>query len=211
MAATIKQLKGLRFGKLVVLEATARRSAGSVKWLCLCDCGNKVEVSSGNLRSGHTLSCGCHKKEATGKTCKRIFTKHGHGKTKAQTPTYRSWLHMKDRCNNPNNTEYKNYGGRGIKVCERWCDYSNFFADMGERPKGKTLDRKDVNGNYEPSNCQWATNKEQGNNKRTNRLIEYNGEIQTITRLAEKYKVRRSNLYYRLSHGYTVEEAIKKI
>ena len=204
----IKDLTGLKFGFLTVLEKTEKRVGGSVIWKCICDCGNTTEVSSGNLHSEHTKSCGCHKSKVSSETCIETFTKHGHGKLGNISKTYSTWLHMLDRCNNSKNDSYKNYGGRGIKICERWYDFAVFLEDMGERPTGKTLDRIDVNGNYEPSNCRWATIQEQHNNKRGNRKFNYNGETLTISQLAHKYGIDRANLSYRLKSGWPIDKAL---
>jgi len=150
---------GLRFGKLVVLEDTGRRTKSSqnVFWLCQCDCGNLTEVPSGSLSSGNSKSCGCANK--------RNF-QHGYSRRKNKNPTYTTWYGMKSRCSNPNDHSYKYYGGRGIAVCERWMNFENFLIDMGERPQGMTLDRNDNEGNYIQSNCKWSTPKEQANNRR---------------------------------------------
>jgi len=203
-----KDFTGQKFNLLTVLEKTDKRVGGSVVWLCCCDCGNTTEVSSGNLRSGHTKSCGCHKSKVSSNNIKETFTKHGHGKANNISKTYSSWLHMSDRCNNSNNDSYHNYGGRGIKICERWADFENFLEDMGERPEGTTIDRIDVNGNYEPSNCRWATIKEQRNNKRGNQKYNYNGETLTISQLSEKYRIERAKLAYRLKSGWPIEKAL---
>lgn len=195
---------------LNVIEATDKRAGGSVVWKCLCDCGNTTNVSAGHLNSGHTTSCGCHKKEASSTVCTQLFTKHGHSKNGVISKTYSAWLHMLNRCNNPKNASYGNYGGRGISVCERWREYANFLDDMGESPIDKTLDRIDNSGNYEPENCRWVTMKVQQNNKRTNRLVYYMGNEMTITQLSERCGVKRGTLYYRLKQGMTVEEAVSK-
>ena len=140
-----------RYGKLLVLGDSGNRSySGEVMWECRCDCGTIFSVRSTNLRTS-TRAC---------RPCANII--HGH----KGTPTHNSWKAMRERCNNPIRPNYKYYGGRGIAVCKRWDDYMNFFADMKERPSDRTLDRINVEGNYEPDNCRWATNSEQQKNKR---------------------------------------------
>lgn len=139
---------------------------------CTCDCGNEIIVRLGNLRYGTTKSCGCLQRKRSSETMSKTLLKHGRNKKGQITPEYRSWINMKQRCYNVNKDNFKNYGGRGIKVCDKWKDsFINFFQDMGERPIGKTLDRINVNGDYEPSNCRWATYKEQMNNQRKNLQI----------------------------------------
>lgn len=155
-----KSLTGQTFGRLSVLERYGSRK-GRVNWLCRCECGKLHEAVSHALTSGHTKSCGCWKDERNAST----EPTHGHASRKTGlSPTYQSWRGMWTRCTNPNVKSYKDYGGRGVQICERWKDFGNFLADMGERPDGRTLDRINVHGNYEPSNCRWATRKEQAMN-----------------------------------------------
>ena len=158
-------LTGQRFGRLVVLEEAGRKN-GSVTWLCQCDCKEKniVFTRGSDLRKGSTKSCGCFNKEKT----KETNTKHGQSnKNNKPTSVYKSWQDMLSRCYNPNNSAYHNYGGRGIKVCERWHDFENFYEDIGKyKPKGKTLERINNDDGYYLENCRWATRQEQTWNTR---------------------------------------------
>ena len=152
-----KDLTNQRFGRLTVIEEAGRRG-GEVTWRCQCDCGREKIISGKSIRLGRTKSCGCLQKD----TISQIATKHGQSKTALHS----IWKSMLDRCNNQNNPAYPNYGGRGIKVCERWHSFENFYEDIGKyKQKGLTLDRKDTNGHYEPINCRWATPRQQSENK----------------------------------------------
>lgn len=164
---TITDMSGRIFGRLTVVqyEHTSKTPNGTsnIWWLCTCTCGNWVRVRGGNLRSGNTTSCGCYQAE--------IVQTAAMTHNMSRTPTYKSWCAMHRRCTAQTDSRFRDYGGRGIKVCSRWGSFENFFADMGARPVGKTLDRKDVNGNYEPANCKWSTHTEQASNKRSRTQI----------------------------------------
>jgi hypothetical protein len=136
-------------------------------------------------------------------------TAHGHSKG-AGSPTYQTWRNMRSRCENPNVPAYKNYGGRGITVCERWKTFENFLADMGERPEGMTIERIDNDRGYEPGNCRWATYNEQARNMRSNQRITLNGETKCLTEWAEQYGIKMPTLWARLRMGWSVEEALTK-
>jgi hypothetical protein len=165
-----KNIIGQKFGKLLVMSysRTHIQPSGQKKaiWLCKCECGNEIEVRTSNLnKKNGTVSCGCEKKNRA-KLMGLNNTKHGL----LNSPEYESWCAMKQRCLNPKTKFYKNYGGRGIKICDRWVDsFSNFIEDMGPRPfVNYSLDRIDVNGNYELKNCRWASPKQQVQNRRKN-------------------------------------------
>jgi hypothetical protein len=160
-------LTGQRFGRLVAVVRMAQRMNGSIVWRCRCDCGATHEVAAADLRFNKTKSCGCLHREVSSKQGiinGHANRRHGHRLLKASR-TYETWRAMHKRCADPEN---KYYGGKGIKVCERWSSFDNFLADMGERPKGKTIDRwPNPAGDYEPGNCRWATGREQ----RLNRVL----------------------------------------
>jgi len=165
MPKPIRDITDQRFGRLTVLGVSHKeqRPGGSrVFWRCICDCGQDAVVVSDKLRSGHTSSCGCLGKDR----CIETHTKHGHARLGNHSSLYIRWANMRQRCENPNHPRYPDWGGRGIRVCERWQSFENFLADMGDCPPGHTLDRIDVNGNYEPGNCRYASHSEQRLNQR---------------------------------------------
>jgi hypothetical protein len=170
-------ITGMTFGRLVAIRRTpSRRMSGRMRifWLCRCACGNEVEVQPSNLKGGNIASCGCLAREIV----VARSTTHGMAAREDAHPLYASWSKMLARCRNPNNPSFKDYGGRGVQVCERWHSFENFLADMGERPEhGMSLDRfPDQNGNYEPGNVRWATSKEQNRNRRDNVLESHEPE-----------------------------------
>lgn len=197
---------GKKYGRLLVLgDAPDRKTPSSGRSRrfcdCLCDCGKRVEVSLPDLKNGHTTSCGCAWCEAT----KKAATSHGKSKTRV----YTSWQGMRDRCTNPSNAAYANYGGRGISVCERWESFENFFQDMGDPPPHRSLDRINNDQGYSPHNCRWATRVEQNNNQRDNRLLTFEGKTQTLGQWAKAKGINRTTLASRLKRGLNKTELFK--
>ena len=200
-------LMGHRFGRLVVVkESVERRSrGGAVIWECLCDCGVSKNICGASLRNGLTTSCGCYSIERVTKT----QTKHGQSSRKGKSITYLSWDAMIQRCTNTKAEHFNDYGGRGIKVCERWLNsFENFYMDMGDRPSKKhTIDRfPDGNGDYELKNCRWATQEQQSRNRNSNVWIDFNGEKLVITDWAKKLCTSLSTIRRSMKRGKTFEE-----
>jgi hypothetical protein len=134
--------------------------------------------------------------------------KHGQSAGPKETPTYTTWVRMRRRCNNPNHSTYQYYGGRGIKVCERWDSFDSFLKDMGEKPEGMTLDRINNDGNYEPGNCRWSTHKEQVRNTSQNRLFTVNGKTQCLSAWAEEAGINFKTVHTRISRNWSIERAL---
>lgn len=193
---------GQRFGRLVVLDRSDRSTYGRVFWRCRCDCGAITHAPGSSLKSGDTKSCGCYFLEVAAKKGRAKVT---HGMT--GTPAYRSWVGMRQRCENPRNPKFALYGGRGIAVCDRWQSFEAFISDMGDPPPGASIDRVNVDGNYEPGNCRWASQVEQQNNRRDNVLIHLDGTPKTMAQYARDHGLSADKIQWRLKHGWPVERA----
>ena len=182
---------GQKFGKLTAIKVIGRIKK-EIKWLCLCDCGEEVITVASALRLGRVVSC----KECKKNRAKKLFTTHGHTSNGKFSTTYSSWSSMISRGTNKNRPNSKNYVGRGIIVCDRWLgSFENFLEDMGEKPKGTSIDRVDNDGIYEPNNCVWSNRKTQARNRRSNRqimCIQNNTIYDTIAEAAEKLMIHRN-------------------
>lgn len=196
-------MTGQKYNRLTVIERAENTADNHTAWLCKCDCGNMCIVMGKSLRLGHTKSCGCYNKEMRIK----LNTKHG----KRYTRLYGIWLNMKNRCNNPKDTYYSCYGGRGINVCEEWSnDFMSFYNWSMDNGYADNLliDRINVNKGYRPDNCRWTTLKEQANNKTNNHYITYAGKTQSMMKWAETLGIKYSTLRARInSYKWNIEKA----
>jgi len=202
------QLSGVRFGRLTGVEREGKNKSGQALWLCNCTCGADCVVAAASLANGHTKSCGCLKREVSrsnGAMRGESWRTHGMSRTKL----YYVWKRIIQRCENPKNPAYKYYGGRGITVCKRWRNsFERFHEDMGPCPPGLQIDRIDNNGNYEPSNCRWATARTQIRNRRNSRYLTIGGIRRTVTEWAEAGGMKYATLWGRLKRGWSAEDAI---
>lgn len=186
---------GRKFNKLTIVRAIALKNIH-----CECICGGRVITTIYQLEYGKTASCGC------GEIANRV--RHGHNTSQGKSKEYLVWDGMIQRCTNPNSRNYKWYGARGIKVCERWRDFNNFLKDMGDRPSGMTLDRRDSNGDYYKDNCRWASKETQMRNIRTNHLLTAKGKTQCIASWVSELGINRNTLVKRLRSGMPHEDAL---
>jgi hypothetical protein len=192
-----------KFGKLLVIENKGIDKDGNSIWLCKCDCGNEKIYRRSQLLNKQVVSCGCWRKER--------LKKHGYRSDKKHIPKeYSIWQLAKDRCYNINNKRYKDYGGRGINICDEWKNnFEKFLKDMGNCPKNKnSIDRINNNGNYEPGNCKWSDNLEQANNKRNNHYVEFNGQIKTLAEWSRELNINYATIHSRLQRGWNIEKTL---
>lgn len=202
--ARLVDITGTRYGRWVVIRRDGSTRRSQPRWLCRCDCGAEKSVVGISLKAGHSTSCGCLKREQSAKA----MTTHGM----TGSPEHKSWLSMLARCSDPNSKAFPDYGGRGITVCAAWRDFAIFFNDMGTKPSPlHVIGRKDINGNYEPSNCAWMTRKETSRNKRSNRLVHYKGADMPLSQAIEMAGniARRETVRNRLNAGWSVETALE--
>ena len=193
-------LTGKKYGMITVIRRSEKTGNGkkpTVLWECVCDCGKEMIVSSSALLTGHTVSCGCKK------------IKHGFSHKER---LYNTWGCMRQRCNNPNNTSYEHYGGRGISICDEWNDYVNFrnWAYANGYDDTLSIDRINNDGNYEPSNCRWVNNEVQTNNQSRNRIIEYKGCKYTMAQLAKELGLSYSSMQHRIERGWSIERIVNQ-
>lgn len=191
---------GTRFSRLTVTQELPRNVQGKRRLVCQCVCGNTTTVELYNLTGGNTRSCGCLRIDTTRARSKT----HGRSKSKI----YKLWHRILDRCYDSNSKDFQNYGGRGIKVCDRWRQFENFLADMGDRPHGKTLDRRNNALGYSPENCRWATWNQQARNRRSNRIITVLGVTGCVYDVSDHFQISGKLVTSRLVKGWTPERAI---
>ena len=207
--AAKNSLVGRIFTRLIVIESlpSRREPCGTMSgWSrCICSCGTVFETRNQHLKNGHTKSCRCLCRELA----KKANTTHGHCSNGTQTRTHSIWNAMKQRCGNSTISAWSRYGGKGIKVCERWMEYKNFLEDMGECPLGQTIDRIDNSKGYSPENCRWATRKEQARNTSRNRIATINGITACLPELCERFAMSISMVRQRIyTLGWSLEKAI---
>jgi hypothetical protein len=200
-------ISGNRYGRLIVKSRDHDHPSKNTMWHCVCDCGKEKTINGYSLVRGSTKSCGCIQREIM----RQLKTTHGGSHRGKHTPEYKTWAGMKKRCYDENNNTFINYGGKGVKMCERWLEsFDNFLADMGRKPSPKhSIDRLDSSGDYSPENCRWATQQQQANNKSSNRVISYKGQSKTIAQWSRVLNMKYAALYGRFERGWSVERALE--
>lgn len=198
-------LVGQKFGKLTVIAIHSRDKRKNLLWACQCECGGNTVANAYDLRVGKVKSCKCLSKRG-------MHTTHGMARSGSKrSKEYNIWAAMLQRCNNPNDPNYSRYGGRGVTVCDEWKSFENFYADMGDKPEGKSLDRIDNDKGYNKENCEWRSLHEQSRNKRSTKFLYYYGEKYVQIDLLRKLGVSRQALfYYEKKYGLSTQEALSK-
>jgi hypothetical protein len=200
-------LTGLKFGRLMVADPVDQKN-GHWRWMCKCECGGSLVVLGGSLVTNRTKSCGCLHSE----TGAKLKLRHGHARAGKCSKAYSKWASMIARCTNPAEISYPNYGGRGIKVCDRWLhSFDNFLADLGEPVSGQIIDRIDVNGNYEPSNVRWVSRKDSARNTRKTVWVVYLGSRMSVAEAADLCGVSSNTLRARIKAGVPESELFNPI
>lgn len=197
------ELTGQKFNRLTVIRRNLTdSSSGTSRWDCVCECGTEKTVRGNNLKSGQVRSCGCLQKENISSALKT------HGASR--TPEHNIWKTIKQRTLNENNVDYPAYGGRGIKLCDRWKNsFESFIEDMGKRPSpSHSIDRLNGDGDYEPNNCRWSTPEEQANNKSTNLRFVYEDQNLTLAQIAKLNNVSYESLRRRIHRGQDIGSAV---
>lgn len=200
---------GMRFGRITILRRDSDANKGRPIWVALCDCGKIMKTRGHHIFSGRSVSCGCYQKDMMKERATHGMTRQGRKKPRS----YTVWAAMKDRCLNPNNHAWEDYGGRGITVCAEWLDYISFSYDMGEPPEGMTLDRIDNNEGYSKENCRWSTYTQQANNRRQKKntvQIKWADKYKTIPELVEETGVGYTTIWNWIKSGCDYDEIIKK-
>jgi hypothetical protein len=197
---------GKTYGRWTIIDTAARQRYAcgrvAIAWLCKCECGTVRRVLDQSLRRGASTSCGCYHREVT-----RRNAKHGHAAGGLSSVEYTAWENMKARCFNPANSEFRNYGGRGITVCQRWAaDFRNFLSDMGPRPDGQSLERLDVNGDYTPENCRWVPIADQLRNTRRNKRITHDGRTEVVAEWARELSLPERTLHGWIAKGRSIAQ-----
>lgn len=205
-----RDLTGQKFGRLTCLKFVGRNKGYDALWLCKCDCGSEHITRAGTLLNGHTKSCGCYQRDRTGES----HTVHGlyFGEDGKRSRLYHVWGAMKRRCLAPNATHFADYGGRGIAVCQEWMNFRPFYdwAMANGYKYGLTIERINVDGNYEPANCTWIPKSEQAQNRRYCKYITYMGKTMIVKKWADFLGIKPKVLELRLRRGWSIEKAFNK-
>lgn len=200
-----------KFNRLEVIKFSHNNKYSSRIWECKCECGNIVFASTNSLRRNNTKSCGCLQKKKAAITGKSVLSTHSLSKIDGKkTRLFRIWMEMKTRFYNPNVVEYPRYGGKGVVICEEWQNFKNFhsWAFANGYQENLSIDRKELFGNYEPSNCQWVTDKVQCRNTTSSRIIDFKGQKKTLAEWAEKNLMSINCLFERLKRGWSIEKSL---